>query len=46
MDALTFGCCLSASTVAIAKNGRNDSFTPSAPLEVGPWPAAAAGRSG
>src|SRR5690348_6923187 len=29
MDALTFGCCLSASTVATAKNGRNDSFTPS-----------------
>jgi len=29
MLALTTGCCLSASTVASAKNGRKDSFTPS-----------------
>ena len=29
MTALSFGCTLSASTAASAKNGRNDSFTPS-----------------
>ena len=29
IDALTCGYCLSASTAALQKNGRNDSFTPS-----------------
>ncbi len=29
IEALTTGNCLSASTVALAKNGMNESFTPS-----------------
>ena len=35
IDALTVGCTRSASTVASAKNGRNDSFTPWRWPEVG-----------